>query len=71
MSAVHFALLEISAQDAASEETWLANLAAKCRSHACWGIPCGGCQSGGVCDAMCICSRRTDEEDDESEGDDE
>jgi hypothetical protein len=35
------------------EEAWLSALAAECLCcGCCWDKPCGGCQAGGVCDAM-------------------
>jgi hypothetical protein len=57
-----------------SESMWLAELATKCRNCAvCRGgdVPCGGCQAGGVCDAMeCVCDREDDEPSDETEDND-
>lgn len=43
---------------ACSESAWLATAAKECRAcQTCWGVPCGACQAGGVCDAYCSCFR--------------
>ena len=45
-------------------EAWLAALAKDCDCCVCcWEKPCGGCQQGGICDAM-PCSREDDREHD-------
>jgi len=41
-----------------TEDQWLSEIARTCRScPECWEVPCGGCQQGGVCDAICHCYR--------------
>ena len=46
--------------DHESEEyqEWLEKLAEECMCcPKCWDVPCGSCQAGGICDAMCICDK--------------
>lgn len=40
-------------EDDPDQERWLAELARECRACVHFGVPCGGCQQGSVCDGFC------------------
>jgi hypothetical protein len=55
-----------------AEERWLDEIAKTCRAcQKCWDVPCGGCQQGAPCDAICRCDAFDDAEWDAGHEDDE
>ena len=47
-------MIELEQFDDEDEDAWLASIGTECAACSHFGMPCGGCQAGGMCDGVCL-----------------